>query len=72
MLALSLNAVSGLSWDLVRRYTFPVVFDLTLQDLNAQVCPWTVPGYHILNASHTDLCIDRHVVLVNGDLAEWL
>ena len=28
--AWSLNAVSGLSWDLVRRCTVPVVFDLTV------------------------------------------
>ena len=64
MLALSLNAVSGLSWDLVRWYTFLVVLDLTMQDLNAQVCPWIVPGCHILNASHTDLCVNGHVALV--------
>ena len=50
-----------LSWDLVRRYTFPVVLDFTMQYPNAQVCPWIVPGCHILNASHTDLCVDRHV-----------
>ena len=64
MFAWSLNAVSGLSWDLVRRYTFPVVLDFTIQYPNAQVCPWIVPGCHILNASHTDLCVDRHVPLV--------
>ena len=64
MFALSLNAVSGLSWDLARWCTFLVVLDLTMQDLNAQVCPWIVPGCHILNASHTDLCVNRHVALV--------
>ena len=35
-----------------------------MQDLNAQVCPWIVPDCHILNASHTDLCVDCHVALV--------
>ena len=64
MYAWSLNAVSGLSWDLVWWYTFLVVLDLTMQDLNAQVCPWIVPGCHISNASHTDLCVNRHVALV--------
>ena len=64
MFALSLNAVSGLSWDLVRWYTLPVVLDFTMQDLNAQVCPWIIPGCHSLIASHTDLCVDRHVALV--------
>ena len=48
----------------MRWYTFLVVLDLTMQDLNAQVCPWIVPGCHILNASHTDLCVDCHVALV--------
>ena len=45
-------------------YTVPAVLDLTLWDLNAQVCLWTVPGCHVLNASLTGGCVDRHVEMV--------
>ena len=41
-----------------------IVLDLTMWDLNAQVCLWTVPGCHVLNASLTGGCVDRHVAMV--------
>ena len=58
------EAVSDLNWDLVRWYTVPVVLDLPLWELNAQVCPWTVPSCHVLNASLTGGCVNRHVAMV--------
>ena len=64
MFAWSLNAVSGVSWDFVRWYTDPVDLDLTLWDLNAQVCLWPVTGCHVLNTSLTGGCVDRHVAMV--------
>ena len=46
----------------MRWYTVPVVLDLTLWDLNAQVCLWTVPGCHgFERKSYRRMC---HVAMV--------